>query len=106
MAKIKGALFSLGASGTVAKVLTFNQSTTRPTARRAPRSSQPATVPQLHFRQQCADAAASWRALPELEKIEWKAVADLTAKNVFAKYLVEWMAQKSSLATPPAIPMR
>lgn len=106
MAKTQGGLFSLGASGTVAKLLTFNQSHIRQVARRMPRTTTPPTTPQAYYRKQCTDAAAVWRSLPPLEKVEWKTVAGLSAKNVFAKYLLEWMAQASTPTTPPQIPMR
>lgn len=106
MAKVKNPLFSIGASGTVAGLLTINQSATAPTVRRKPSGYAPPTVPQAFCRARCAAAAAHWRSLPQIEKDEWAAVAALTSKNVFAKYLLEWSAQASDPLNPPHIPMR
>lgn len=105
MAKTTGAFFSLGASGTVGKLLTINQGATRQTARKKPGAGGPASAPQAFYRQQCADAAATWRALPQIDRDEWQAIAALSGQNVFAKYLKEWIAQHSTPATPPYIPM-
>lgn len=106
MATVRGPLFSLGASGTVANLLTFNQSITAPVARRKPTGYKPATLPQQVYRAKCAAAAAYWRAMDPLDKAEWATVAALTSRQVFAKYLLEWIAQNATIDTPPLVPMR
>lgn len=106
MAKVSAPLFSLGASGTVGDVLTFNQSNTAPVCRRKPTGYKPATIPQAVCRQRCSDAAAHWRSLDAPSRAEWVAVAALSGANVFTKYLLEWNAQGSTPAAPPFLPMR
>jgi len=106
MAKVGSPLFSLGASGTVAKLLTFNQSRTAPIARKKPTGYRPPTVAQNHFRSKCSAAAAHWRGLDPLARAEWAALAALTSRQVFAKYLLEWIAQSATPASPPLVPMR
>lgn len=105
MAKIRGPLFSLGASGTVAALLTYNQSSQAPTARKKPRASTSATPMQLTMRAGFADAAAAWRALDPLTRADWIALAAPSRRPAFAKYYLEWMAQASTAASPPQIPM-
>lgn len=105
MAKIAGPLFSLGASGTVAGLLTFNPTNTHTTARRSPRSNAPPTTPQTYYRSQLAAAAQSWRALDAAKKLEWAAIAAPLPTTTFAKYFLEWMAQHSTPQQPPYLPM-
>lgn len=106
MAIVKFALYSFGASGTVARIITFNQSLTKQVARRRPRTKRKPTTSQKYIRQRFADAATSWRGQTIASKAEWKVVSQLSGKNTFAKYVKEWYAQSSTLATPPFIPMR
>ena len=106
MAKIKGGLFSLGASGTVAHMLTFNQGDVVQVARRSPRSRAPASAKQVFYRSKFSEAVLVWRGFDSTKKDEWKAVAALSGQQVFAKFWREWMAQHSTTAVPPFIPMR
>ena len=105
MAKISGPLFSFGASGTVSKVLTFNQSNTTPTARKKPARSNSSTPMQLTMRAEFSDAAKAWRALSPTDRAAWIALAAPSARPAFAKFYLEWAAQRSTLATPPYLPM-
>jgi hypothetical protein len=105
MAKVKNPLFSFGASGTVAKVLTINQSDGSPIARRKPSGYAAASVPQQYMRDSFRDAAASWRGLSPVDKADWRALAAPRSTTAFAKYCLEWIAQGSTLASPPIIPM-
>lgn len=105
MAKVKNALFSFGASGTVAGLLTINQSSKTQAARRKPSGYAAPTAPQSGTRQKMRDAATAWRALAPLDRADWSALATGRATTPFAKYLLEWMAQHSTPATPPALPM-
>lgn len=105
MARVKGPLFSVGASGTVGGILTFNPGKKTTTARHTPARYPPPTMPQQATRQKCADAAASWRSLDQTERAEWTTIASNGGRLPFAKYLLEWMAQNSTPAQPPFIPM-
>lgn len=106
MAKISGPLFSFGASGTVGKVLTFNQSDRRAVARKKPAASTSATPMQLTMRADFVAAAKAWRALDSVDRAAWIALAAPTARPAFAKYYLEWAAQRSTAASPPQIPMK
>lgn len=106
MAKTHGPLFSLAASGSIGKVLTFNQGAHVQVARRSPRSTAPPSVPQIDYRNRCRAASAYWRAMPAAEKTEWSDVAALTGRPVFAKYLLEWISQAATPEQPPLLPMR
>lgn len=105
MAKVSGPLFSFGASGSIAKVLTFNQSDRRAVARKTPAASTSASEMQLIMRAQFAEAAKAWRALDPADRAQWIALAAPTARPAFAKYYLEWAAQHSTLVSPPLIPM-
>jgi hypothetical protein len=105
MAKVRGPLFSFDASGTVAGLLTFNPTRTTPTARRAPRSSAPPSAAQIVMRQRCRDAAASWHALTAPERAAWTALIASRSHTPFGKYLLEWNAQRATLAQPPLLPI-
>lgn len=104
MAKVRGPLFSVGASGTVGDLLTFNPGQNATVARSKPRHYPPATTPQETVRQQCRDAAAAWHALDLATRNEWSAVAKASGRLPFAKYLIEWNAQNCTPQQPPFIP--
>lgn len=106
MAKTTGALYSIGASGTFADLITFNASNNNPTARFKPRHYPAATMPQQTIRSKCTDAASAWKALPTTERAEWSLIAKNAGHLPFAKYLTEWIAQAATTATPPFIPVR
>jgi hypothetical protein len=105
MAKARGPLFSIGASGTVADLLTFNPGKDSTNVRRTPKKYPPPTTPQQVMRAKMQDAATSWRALSPTDKAEWSTLANNHGRLPFAKYLIEWMAQASTIDTPPFIPM-
>jgi hypothetical protein len=106
MAKIQAPLFSFGASGTIGKILTFNQSTQKPVARKKPAPSKSAPPLQAIIRLRFKQAAESWRALSPTERAKWRTLAAPTARPSFAKYYLEWVAQNSTPATPPYFPMK
>jgi hypothetical protein len=105
MAKVHSALFSLGASGTVAKILTINQSSRQQTARKKPDSRPAPTLAQSYNRQKYSDAAQHWHTLTATERAQWAALVNGRALSVFAKYALEWVAQGSTPLEPPRIPM-
>lgn len=106
MAKVHGALFSLGASGSVAGVLTINQSSTTQIARRMPTASSAPSQAQLVMRTEMSLAAAAWRALPYNEKSQWAALIAGQAHTAFSRYFAEWTTQRSTPAHPPFLPMK
>jgi hypothetical protein len=105
MAKVKQPLFSFGASGTVAKKITFNQSLRVTTVRSKPSSHTAPSNPQLQIRQNMRDAAYYWRTMPPTDKQAWKDLVQGRPIYSFSKFLKEWFAQGASLLDPPRIPM-
>lgn len=105
MARVKGPLFSIAASGSIAGLLTFNPGKKSTTARRQPAAYPPPSANQLATRQKVRDAAAAWRALDPLDRAEWSVLAHNSGRLPFAKYLLEWFAQACTPTTPPYIPM-
>ena len=105
MAKVKNPLFSLGASGTVAGLLTVNQSLTAPTARRKPSGYRPPTPAQSFMRDEMRACSQAWATLSSQVQAEWAALVNGRAQTPFGKYWLEWRAQGATLATPPYIPM-
>lgn len=105
MAKVSGAFFSLGASGTLAHTITVNQSSTQQIARKKPQGYAPASPMQAIIRNDMRQAATAWRALDPAERDEWRALAAPRAHTAFGKYYLEWVAQRATPATPPHVPM-
>lgn len=106
MAKVRGALFSIGASGSVAGVLTINQSSTTQIARRMPTASSAPSQAQLVMRTEMSLAAAAWRALPYNQKTQWTALIAGQAHTAFSRYYAEWSTQRSTPTQPPYLPMK
>lgn len=106
MAKVKGAFFSLGASGTIASSITVNQSSTQQIARKKPQGYAPASPMQAIIRNDMSQAAAAWRALDPAQRAQWRALAAPRGNTAFGKFYLEWMAQRSTPAQPPLIPMK
>lgn len=104
MAKVRGPLFSFGASGTVARAITFNPTEQQTTARSLPRSTAPPSYAQAYHRQRCRDAAAAWGALDAGQKAAWSALVAARALTPFAKFLLEWNAQQCQAGDTPAVP--
>lgn len=106
MAKVRGALFSIGASGSVAGVLTINQSSIQQVARKMPTARSAATQAQEVMRAEMSLAAAAWRALPYNEKTQWAALIAGQAHTAFSRYYKEWSTQRSTPTQPPYLPMK
>jgi len=104
MAKVKNAFFSIGASGTVANLLTINQRAIVQYARKKPSGYKPATTAQAYYRQRCRDAAEAWHAMQPDDRSKWISLAAQHGKNAFAKYLTEWQSQGSEPGYPASIP--
>ena len=104
MAKVKGPLFSLSASGTYLRKFVF-----RTTTKGTHVAQRPATLPtrspaQDTHAQKIADMAASWRAMSGASKAAWGACGLTFGLTGYALYWREWIAQASTTATPPVSP--
>lgn len=104
MSRVTGPLFSLGAFGTFAKLLTFRAGR-RTTEVIRPRPPNAPTSPrQLAQRDRIRDALATWRSLTNTQRQDWKRAAATWALPTFALYLREWVLQQSTTDRPPLIP--
>ena len=75
MAKTEGALFSTGAHGTLAGVVTYQGSRKHAQAHKRLNRQDRQTASQLSRRSLFADAVAAWQALTEEEKEVYRARA-------------------------------
>jgi len=102
MPKVRGPLFSLAASGTLLKTITFMDTGAVQQVRfnvksRAPRS----TLQQMHG-QRVADCRAAWRSLDQPTKDEWQAAMVWSHLTGPALFMQEWFAQH---IYPPYLPV-
>lgn len=104
--KVKNPLFSFNAVGSIGGLLTFKSYLGGQVAHRKVTRSKSNTDPQAAERRKMKDASTAWRSLSNNEKLQWFQVAALTRVPVFAKYLLEWQAQESTLESKPEIPVR
>jgi hypothetical protein len=104
MAKVKGPLFSVAASGLFNNCLEYRTGSGKSTVhgRRArTRQRSPAQEAQaLRFSQ----AVAGWQALSVLQKNNWKAAANLTGLNGYTLYISEYQTQNITPPQQPVVP--
>jgi len=102
MPKIIGPLFSMGASGTVASVLTYRRGANGATAQRKPIPTGPPTAAQREERATVAQAAFAWRHLDATIKTQWRTLGTKRNANPWLIFCNEWKAQRT---TPPDLPL-
>lgn len=101
MARLRGPLLSIAASGTIGGVVTFESRSGGPVARLKPASKKPASYAQIQHRAMVTVCAATWATLSTDDKARWQAIAASHGLPVMAKFLHEWIAQQSTATTPP-----
>jgi uncharacterized protein with NRDE domain len=103
MAKVKGPLMSLGASGTIAGAMTFSSWKGIPTARIKSTPTNPNTAGQQAQRTTFGLAVASWKAQDEADQLTWtnRAKALGLKMSGFNLYTREYIKQG---VTDPAVP--
>lgn len=104
MPKVRGPLFSLAASGTLLKTITFMDTAQSAQVRfnvkqRAPRSA----LQQMHGAR-VADCRAAWRGLPQATKDQWQAQMLWTHMTGPALFMREWFAQMIYKPNLPFLP--
>lgn len=101
MPKLRGPLFSLGASGTLGKELTYVTNQTSSVVRMPQRKKiNPSTLQTLH-RNKIAQIPAAWRTLTTLEKASWAAAAAPFGLSGYSHF---WRRYTLQNITPPAMP--
>jgi hypothetical protein len=101
MPKLIGPLFSLKASGTLDRLLTFQNYGTRQRVRRYVRQTAPPTPLQTAHRQYVAAIAESWRSLSPLDQDIWRAAAYPLGLGGWPYYWQQYVYQG---VTPPDHP--
>jgi len=71
MVRVKGPLFSLKASKSIGKILTFQGRPKGTSCYRKPTPADPRTASQLLMRQYMGDARTAWKALSQANKDAW-----------------------------------
>lgn len=103
MAKVKGPLFSLSASGKFGEALEFRTGGGKTTVSAARVCTKPRSEAQAAQSSRFSDAVAGWADLSELQKGNWKTWAKPTKLNGYQLYLSEYSTQNIH---PPGQPVR
>lgn len=102
MPKVRGPLFSLAASGTLLKTITFMDSPKVQMVRFNVKQTAPRSPLQQIHGKRVADCRASWRTLSQVEKDKWQAHMIWSKMTGPALFMREWFAQN---IFPPALPV-
>ena len=101
MPKVRGPLFSLAASGTLLKTITFMDTAQVQQVRFNVKQTGPRSDLQKLHGARVADCRAAWRALPQATKNEWNAARIWSKLTGPALFMREWFAQ---VIYPPQLP--
>jgi len=101
MPKVKGPLFSLGASGTFARALVYEDCGDIQRVRRLPQYAPDQTPLQQAQATKVAQLSTAWKAADETTKNLWRDRAPDFALNGYALWWREWFAQS---VVPPDTP--
>jgi hypothetical protein len=104
MAKVKGPLFSVAATGLFYDIIEYRTGSGKSTAhgkRSAPSSRSPAQQAQAAL---FTMAVTGWRALDANGKLSWKTAATYTGHNGFQLYVSEYQTQNISPPDQPIVP--
>lgn len=104
MARIKGPLMSITASGSLAGTLVFRQTARGAQAQAMPTSQPPATPAQAACRADFKAAADAWRTLDAETRADWQTVAAVRHRSARQFFLAEWRVQHSTPENLPRIP--
>lgn len=107
MARVKGPLFSLEASGTIGKTVTYSQWKGRNYVRRHTIPLNPQTAPQVNVRTAMTMLVAKWQELLQANKDAWNAFGKLfnvSGFNSFTKRgMIAYIDQIGSATTPTTL---
>jgi hypothetical protein len=106
MARVRGPLFSLNASGTIGRRLTFRVTPHGIIAQVPPIPGTAATPDQLTERQSMRDAAAAWANLSANDRAIWDTPDFITTRHGFMSFFLEWKTQRIQPGGVPLIPAR
>lgn len=92
MAKIKGPLHSITASGTLARTITFLRSSTQQTAKTWNRPARRASVAQLARQKKYRRACWNWGTTTVQTDYDWQLLATQRNVSKFNAYIAECMS--------------
>lgn len=102
MAKVRAPLFSVAASGTIGKKLTYRQTAGGSICQTPPIPTGDPSAAQTEERQRFAVALNSWATLPTATKEQWQGAALTLGHQPVMLYTREYLLQR---VQPPALPM-
>jgi len=107
MARVKGPLFSLEASGSVAKTITFSQWKGRMYLRKHTIPLNPSSAKQVNVRAAMTLLVAEWQTESAPDKIIWNDFAKQFNKSGFNVYvsrgMAEYVVQLGTSTTPASV---
>jgi hypothetical protein len=102
MAKVRGPLMSVAASGRMGLFLTFRQTARGSVCQLPPIPRSSPSVPQQIERQRFAAALRAWRGLDALTKARWETRGMIFRRQPVILFVSEYLMQRCE---PPALPM-
>ncbi|MBA7572610.1 hypothetical protein ES708_14393 [subsurface metagenome] len=102
MKKLRGPLFSLGATGRLARAYTLARRLTGPAWLLRGRPDDPRTEPQLSWRTMWQLAASLWHELSEAEVREWERAGTIRHMTGFAWYMSQALRPNPGIYLPLA----
>lgn len=102
MAKLRGPLMSISATGSIASLLTYRATRTGSVVQRPPIPRAPPTFPQTSERARCAATAANWRTLDAAARAPWDALATARGSSPWITFFTESTIQQ---IVPPDLPL-
>lgn len=104
MAKTKGPLFSLSASGTIGKLISFRMGKTGPEVTKKPHPKTQPSEQQAIERQRMKDARAGFLTLSGEDLTNWQALATVKNRPTWNVFFQEWQRQQVEAGQMPLIP--
>lgn len=101
MAKVKGPLFSVAASGKFNGVMEFRAGATQTTVHGPRAKGGPRSAAQLAQSLRFGNAVAAWKALDEAGKAAWKTAGAAAGMTGYQLFISEYQTQNIS---PPGLP--
>ena len=104
MARVKGPLFSLSASGTYLNKLVFRTNSKGTHVATLPQNLPPRSPAQTAHSQKIAEMVASWKSLAPATRLQWSSCGASYGLTGYALYWREWIAQAATPQAPPVSP--
>jgi hypothetical protein len=104
MAKTTGPLFSLAASGTVGKLISFRMGKSGPEVTKKPHPKTQPSAQQAIERQRMKDARAGFLTLSVEDLGYWQELATVKSRPVWLVFFQEWQIQQVVAGQMPLIP--